>query len=94
MSIWNEHVKRSLKAEMVKRGITNEELAKRLSELGSTESSSGVRNKINRGTFSAAFLNQCLFVMGCDTFEIDAPLNMAAEKAEVYKDLKIKVKNS
>lgn len=82
---WNLHVKRSLKAEMVKRGISNEELANRLSAIGVAETKSSVSNKISRGTFSAAFLNQCLYVLGCANLEIEAPITIAAEKPGTYK---------
>lgn len=70
---------------MVKRGVTNDELSKRLNAIGVTETKSSVSNKISRGTFSAAFLNQCLFVLGCTSMEVEAPLTIAAEKKENYK---------
>ncbi len=37
---WNEHCKRLLKAELVKRGISHDELAYRLQEIGINETKS------------------------------------------------------
>lgn len=66
---WNDAAKRLLKAELVRRGITNEELATRLNSIGIAETKSGIDSKISRGSFSAAFLLQCLHVIGCEKFE-------------------------
>jgi hypothetical protein len=71
---WNEHTKRLLKAELVKRGITNEELASRLQEIGLNETKSSISSKISRGTFSASFLMQCLHVIGCNHFILENQL--------------------
>ena len=76
---WNEHSKRLLKAELVKRGISNEELAYRLQEIGIIETKSSIDSKICRGTFSASFLMQCLHVIGCNNFTIENQLLIAAE---------------
>ena len=79
---------------MVKRGISNDELSKRLNEIGIEETSSSIRNKISRGSFSAAFLNQCLYVMGCDSFEVDAPFNIEVDRVEVYKRIESQIKKN
>jgi hypothetical protein len=70
---------------MVKRGVTNDELANRLKAIGVTETKSSVSNKISRGTFSAAFLNQCLYVLGCPTLEVGAPMNAAVGEPSAHK---------
>ncbi len=83
---WHEHSKRLLKSELVKRGISHEELAFRLNEIGITETKSGIDSKICRGTFSATFLIQCLHVIGCKNFSIDEQLLAAAEPSNInYK---------
>lgn len=76
---WNDHSKRLLKAELVKRGISHEELAFRLQEIGLNETKSSIDSKISRGTFSASFLVQCLHVIGCNNFAIENQLLVAAE---------------
>jgi hypothetical protein len=76
---WNEHAKRLLKAELIKRGISHEELAIRLQRIGLNETKSSIDSKISRGTFSASFLMQCLHVIGCYNLAIENHLLTAAE---------------
>ena len=92
---WNNKVKRILKSELIKRGVSTEELTQLLNKNGCVETKSSVDSKISRGTFSAAFFMQCLFVIGCTKLEIEEyrsammvvePLNlMAAEPNMAYK---------
>lgn len=82
---WNDHSKRLLKAELIKRGISHEELATRLQEIGMNETKSSIDSKISRGTFSASFLMQCLHVIGCNNFAIENQLLIAAEPSVEYK---------
>lgn len=83
---WNELSKRLLKAELVKRGISHEELAKRLNKLGLKETKSSVDSKICRGTFSASFLLQCLNVIGCNNLAFENELLIAAEPIVEYNE--------
>ena len=71
MSEWNNKVKRLLKSELVKRGLSTEDLTTLLNENGCTETKSSVDSKISRGTFSASFFMQCLYVIGCTKIEIE-----------------------
>jgi hypothetical protein len=71
MSIWNNKVKRILKSELVKRGLSTEDLTVLLNKDGCTETKSSVDSKISRGTFSASFFMQCLYVIGCTKIEIE-----------------------
>jgi hypothetical protein len=71
MSDWNNKVKRILKSELVKRGVSTEDLVVLLNQNGIEETKSSVDSKISRGTFSAAFFMQCLYVMGCTKIEIE-----------------------
>lgn len=71
MSEWNNKVKRLLKSELVKRGLSTEDLTTLLNENGCTETKSSVDSKISRGTFSASFFMHCLFVIGCTKIEIE-----------------------
>jgi len=68
---WKKEVSSILKAEMVRRGVTQEELMKRLTEIGASETKGGIANKLSRGTFSAIFFVQCLKVLGCKELKID-----------------------
>lgn len=72
MQKWNDKVKRILKSELVKRGISTEDLVDLLNENGIEETKSSIDSKISRGTFSAAFFMQCLYVMGCTKIEIES----------------------
>lgn len=57
---WAEDVKRLLRAEMTRRGVTYDELAERLATIGVKDTAVNLRNKVARGRFSAVFLVQCL----------------------------------
>lgn len=81
---WNEHSKRLLKAELVKRGISHEELAIKLNDVGIKETKSSIDSKICRGTFSASFLLQSLHVIGCNSLLIENQLFVAAEPTIKY----------
>lgn len=61
---WAEDVKRLLRAEMTRRGVSYEALAERLAAIGVKDTAVNLRNKVARGRFSAAFLAQCLTAMG------------------------------
>ncbi len=98
MSDWNNKVKRILKSELVKRGVSTEDLTSLLNVNGCSETKSSVDSKISRGTFSASFFMQCLFVIGCTRIEIEEyrsnfmtpePSNlMVAESSIDYKTTK------
>lgn len=59
--------KNLLKGELKRRGITYAQLAEKLAEIGVTENDRNLNNKISRGGFSAAFLLQCLKVIGAES---------------------------
>lgn len=67
---WNDKVKRILKSELIKRGISNADLALMLNEIGIDETKASIDSKISRGSFSASFFYQCLYVIGCNKIEI------------------------
>lgn len=98
MSVWNNKVKRILKSELIKRGVSTDDLVILLNENGCSETKSSIDSKISRGTFSASFFMQCLFVIGCTKIEIEdyrstyimsEPSNlMVAEPSVEYKTAK------
>jgi hypothetical protein len=57
--------KNLLKGELKRRGVTYAQLAEKLAEIGVKETDRNLNNKISRGGFTAAFLLQCLEVIGC-----------------------------
>jgi len=84
---WNDKVKRILKSELIKRGITNVDLVKLLKEIDIHETKASIDSKISRGTFSACFFLQCLSVIGCNKIEIEefeSLLSIAAEPNVEY----------
>lgn len=68
---WTKLVKGILRAEMARRGITYEQLAQRLAELGIQDTAVNIRNKVARGGFSAVFFVQCLKALGCQIMRLD-----------------------
>lgn len=87
MSDWNDKVKRLLKSELVRRGISNSDLANMLEQIGIEETKSSIDSKISRGTFSASFFLQCLTVVGCEKIEIEEyenQLSIASEPQSNY----------
>ncbi len=92
---WNERAKRLLKSELVRRGITNDNLVALLENIGVYETKASIDSKISRGTFSAAFLLQSLSAIGCKTFVTEVEtFELAAEPKVSYGALKSKTKKT
>ena len=70
-AVWVERAKGLLKGELKRRNLTYADLAERLTSAGTPENERNLRNKVARGTFTAAFLLECLAVIGCNTVRID-----------------------
>lgn len=68
---WNDKVKRILKSELIKRGITNSDLVLLLKGIDIEETKASIDSKISRGSFSASFFLQCLSVIGCNKLTIE-----------------------
>jgi len=56
---------------MARRGITYDQLAAKLAELGVKDTGVNIRNKVARGSFSAVFFVQCLRAIGCQTVRLE-----------------------
>jgi hypothetical protein len=67
---WINLVKGILRAEMARRGITYDQLAARLAEIGVQDTAVNIRNKVARGGFAAVFFVQCLKALGCDKIDL------------------------
>jgi 3-mercaptopyruvate sulfurtransferase SseA len=90
MTDWNDKVKRLLKSELVRRGISNSDLANMLEQIGIEETKSSIDSKISRGTFSASFFLQCLAVIGCEKIEIEEYENQLSIASEPQSDYSLK----
>jgi len=90
MSDWNDKVKRLLKSELVRRGISNSDLVVLLENIGVEETKSSIDSKISRGTFSACFFLQCLSVIGCEKIEIQDYKNQLSIVAEPQVEYNLK----
>ncbi|MCL4419823.1 MAG: DUF6471 domain-containing protein [Bacteroidetes bacterium] len=60
---WKDQSKRLLKSELVKKGLTTDELSILLSKIGINETKASIDNKISRGTFSLSFYLQCRYIL-------------------------------
>jgi hypothetical protein len=70
ISKWEHDVKGLLKAELARKGISHSDLVERLNEIGVLATKASVASKLSRGSFSAAFLLQCLRAIGCDKLSV------------------------
>jgi hypothetical protein len=68
---WQKRVRGLLKAELARRDISYRELVDRLAAIGVKESEQNIANKLARGTFTAAFMVQCLIAIGCRALRLD-----------------------
>lgn len=72
LPIFQERAKNLLRAELKRRGLGYKELADRLLEVGVTENDRNIANKISRGSFTAAFLLECLEAIGCKSVSLES----------------------
>jgi 3-mercaptopyruvate sulfurtransferase SseA len=68
---WVDRTKRFMKAELKRRDVTYEELARRLSEAGIEETKASVASKISRGGFTAAFFLASMKAVGCPAVRVE-----------------------
>jgi hypothetical protein len=62
--------KRMLRAEMVRRDISYEDLVQRLADAGVKETSASLRNKLSRGSFTADFFLKALTAIGVTSLRL------------------------
>ena len=72
MKDWNAYAKGMLRSEMTRRQISYADLKELLAADGVKETEAHLRNKVSRGSFTAAFLFQCLAVMKVTTLHLDS----------------------
>ena len=67
---WADRARRFLKAELKRAEITYEELARRLTEMGITETKGSVTVKVNRGAYPAWFLFAAMKAIGRENIHL------------------------
>ena len=67
---WNAEAANLLKSELKKRGVTYAQLVANLAAIGVQEKEVNVRNKLSRGSFTAAYLLQCFTAIGAHTIHL------------------------
>lgn len=76
--IWENEARLLLKAEIARRGVTYDRLAKRLNAIGINETTRSIANKMSRGTFSFVFFLQCMKALGAQSVTISLPGDAAS----------------
>lgn len=71
MTDWSAYAKGILRAEMLRKGMSYADLVTALAQNGVKESEANLRNKVSRGSFTAAFLFECMDAMGVKTLHLD-----------------------
>lgn len=71
MNEWEAMASNLLKSELKRKGVTYGQLVERLADIGISEKEINVANKLSRGKFSAAFMLQCLRVIGTENLRLD-----------------------
>jgi hypothetical protein len=68
--IENGEAKRILRAEMVRRSVSYDDLARLLGEAGVKETNNTLRSKLCGGSFTADFFLQALVAMGANVLRL------------------------
>lgn len=68
---WESMAANLLKSELKRKGVTYAQLVEKLDAIGISEKEVNVANKLSRGKFSAAFMLQCLRVIGSSQLHLD-----------------------
>ncbi len=87
---WKSEIKQLLKSELVRRDITHEQLVAYLNRIGVIETKASIDSKLSRGSFSATFMLQCLFAIGCENLPINLSTtnNIISEPSPIYNTIK------
>lgn len=68
---WEKQASILLKVELIRKGITYEQLVEMLDHIGVKETVPSVKSKIYRGTFSFAFIIQCAAAIGLESIHFE-----------------------
>ena len=70
---WQDRARGLLKVELARQNLGYKELVERLDKIGVKERPQSIANKMSRGGFSAAWLLQCLYALGCEDVRLKWP---------------------
>lgn len=68
---WEAKARGLIRAEMARQNVTYSQLVERLESIGVKDDERNLRNKVSRGKFTAAFMLQCLTVLGSSSLRLD-----------------------
>lgn len=71
MRDWGAYAKAVLRSEMARRRVSYADLVALLADIEVKESEANLRNKVSRGSFTAAFMLQCMYVMKVTNLHLD-----------------------
>ena len=94
VQVEREWATKVIRTHMVKTGCTYGDLVDRLALLGIEDNEANLRNKVTRGTFSAAFMAQCLAAMGVQYLDIEIADELLDERELVAFELTVARLNS
>lgn len=73
-------VKQLIRNEMIRSGVSHDELIKRLAKIGVQETIYTLRTKLTRGRFRAVFMLQIMEVLGAKSIDLeDSLLDLASQ---------------
>lgn len=67
---WEERASRLVRSRLAARGMSQKDLAERLTKNGHRVTASSINSKVARGTFSAAFLLEVLDALGMRSVDL------------------------
>lgn len=76
---WQNEAKRIVRSELVRRGLTYQQLADRLQGMGIEETERSIASKMSRGTFSFVFVLQCMKAMRAASVSFDLDVSTPVE---------------
>ncbi|UDF03490.1 DUF6471 domain-containing protein [Asticcacaulis sp. AND118] len=68
---WEARASNLLKAELKRRGVTYAQLIEKLADIGIEEKEANLKNKLSRGTFTAAYFLACMAAVGVVNVRLD-----------------------
>jgi hypothetical protein len=77
---WEDEVRGLIKSTMKRQRLTYADLAQKLGRIGIQENAANLRNKINRGNFSAAFFLQCIAALECALIRVGPEWHLTTDR--------------
>jgi hypothetical protein len=77
---WEDEVRGLIKSTMKRQRLTYADLAQKLAQIGIEENAANLRNKINRGNFSATFFLQCITALECVLIRVGPEWHLTSDR--------------